>query len=180
MWRSIIGIVLFGVSSAACGDPVVEAPEAPTLPFQLGAPIADPAIAGIVISDGHADTLSSERFSANIIRLNSMFPDVMSDPVQEASIRREIVKQFVVERLLLAEARRSGVGADSTSIARRFREYRDSFASEEEFDTELGRLRQTKADLIDQFRVELTRSAVSDFVEQSRSQRGSILNTSCL
>ncbi|MFV1981621.1 MAG: peptidylprolyl isomerase [Rhodothermia bacterium] len=166
MWRSIIGIVLFGMSVTACGDPVVEAPEAPALPFRLGAPIADPGIAGIVISDGHADTLSSDRFSANIIRLNSMFPDVMSDPVQEASIRREIVKQFVVERLLMAEARRSGVGVDSANVARRFGEYRDSFASEEEFDTELGRLSQTKADLIDQFRIELTRSAVSDFVEQ--------------
>ncbi len=166
MWRNIIGILLFGMSASACGDPVVEAPAVSTLPFQIGAPITDPEIAGVVISEGHADTLASDRFSANLIRLNSMFPDVMSDPIQEASIRREIVKQFVVEKLLMAEAQRSGIGVDSSHIAGRLAEYRDSFASKEEFDAESERLGQTKADLIDQFRVELTRSAVSDFVEQ--------------
>lgn len=166
MLRNAIGIIFFAMSVTACGDFVDDTPQASTPRFQVGPPITDPAVASVVFFEGHADTLASDDFSRNLIRLHSMFPDVMSDPVQESSIRREIVKQFVVERLLVGEAQRSDIEIDSSDIARRLEEFRASFASDEDFTDEMEKLGQTDSDLVDQFRIELTRNAITEFVKK--------------
>ena len=50
--------------------------------------------------------------------------------------------------------------------ARRLEEFRASFASEDDFNTEMENLGQTNRDLVDQFRIELTRNAISEFVKE--------------
>lgn len=167
MWSRLLCGLLVGLLAASCADPTVDEPVEAVLPFDVGEPLTDPAVVASVVHQAGADTLTSEQFNRNLIRLNSMFPDVMSDPSQEAQIRREIVKQFVVERLLMAEAQRHGMDIDSSDVTHRLNEYRASFASEKDFEAELARFNQDETDLRDQFRVELIRNAISELVEDS-------------
>lgn len=153
------------LSLLACKEPVEVAVVEPALPFEMGAVLDDPGLAATVSSAVGADTLTSERFNRNLIRLKSMFPDVMADSVQEAQIRREIVKQFVVERLIIREAERLGIAANSDDIQARIDEYRRSFPNDEAFAAELERFEQDESDLVDQFELEITRRGIAELVE---------------
>ena len=163
--RNVVSATLVGIAVGACGDLSGDNPESSRTHYQFGPPLSDPAIATLVISGDRVDTLTADRFNANLDRLNSMFPDVMADRAQEASIRREIVKQFVVERLIIAEAQRVGLEVSAEDIDMRLAAYRSSFASEDEFIAESERYDRSESDLVEQFHVELTRSALSDMVE---------------
>jgi parvulin-like peptidyl-prolyl isomerase len=70
----------------------------------------------------------------------------------------------------MAEAKKNGVAADSADVAKRLDEYRSSFPSDEAFNEELNRFQQDVGDLEDQFRVELTREAISRLVEQNTGE----------
>jgi parvulin-like peptidyl-prolyl isomerase len=170
MLRNVAWAALVGIAVAACSDLSEDGPGSASRLYQFGPTISDPAIATLVISGERTDTLGSDQFNANLHRLNSMFPDVMADPDQEASIRREIVKQFVVEQLVMAEAERVGVEVSAQDIDVRLAAYRNSFSSDEEFRTESERFGRSETDLVEQFHVELTRTAVSDMVEARTPQ----------
>jgi parvulin-like peptidyl-prolyl isomerase len=166
MSRLPFAVLLFAFAVAGCKLAGQDQGSQSGLPFDLGSPVSNPSIAAVVESSGTADTLGAERFKRNLDRLNSMFPDVMSDPEQEASIRREIVKQFVVEELLIAESDRRGVGVYPATVEARLAEYRNSFDSDEDYRSELDRFGQTEDELRDQFRIELVRASISNVIEQ--------------
>ena len=150
---------------AGCSQPQEPIDVDPAAPFQIGPPLSNPSIVAVIQSEMGSDTLFADAFNQNIVRLHSMFPDVMSDSEQESSIRREIVKQFVLEKLILQEADADGLTVDSSEVEARLGAFRASFPDEAAYRAELERFSQSEDDLADQFRIELTRDAISRMVE---------------
>ena len=170
--RPLILSISAGLLFAACTQEPVEAPlvEAQGPAFAVGEPLVDARLAVVLTAESTADTLRASEFTRNIERLNSMFPDVMRDPEQETQIRREIVKQFVVERLILAEAASLGQPVTEEAIAERLDTYKSMFADDGAYQAELERFQQSESDLRDQFRIELAREAMSNQIEEATPQ----------
>lgn len=150
------------LTQLGCGAPTPEdeVQQSGSFAFSVGAPIDDAAITAIVETDSAQDTLASAQFNHNLLRLKSMFPDVMGDPEQEASIRREIVKQFAIDRIILAAARAEGISIEPNDIQARLDKFRASFESDEAYENELETYQQSEVELREQYEIGLTRDAL--------------------
>jgi peptidyl-prolyl cis-trans isomerase C len=142
----------------ACGGRASEDEELPpVVKFQIGESVLDDDVALVVDHAAGSDTLTAEAMQANLDRLNNLFPDIMSDPEQATAIRREIVRQFVLERALLAEAQTRGITADQSLVAQRIEGYRSQFPSEEAFEADLAERSVSRSEMQDQIASEVVR-----------------------
>lgn len=129
--------------------------------------IADSSIVATVSHEAGIDTFSTQEFRANLERLQMLFPEVMEDDERSSPIRREMVRQYVLEKLILAEARRRGVAADSTTVQTELGRFRSRFDSDESYQAELAEMHQTEDDLRSQFATSVSRDALIRSIQES-------------
>jgi len=160
-----ITLVLASVLGACRQDEPVETPTPLAVPFQ--GTISDSLVAATVEFGGKVDTLSAGSFRENLNRLQALFPEVMQDEARSLPIRQEMVRQYVLEQLLMQEAQRRGLKADSAMAAAEIERYRSRFDTEEDFLRELEEIHQTESDLRSQFMSTISRDALIQSIEDS-------------
>ena len=160
-----VTLVLASVLGACRRDEPVETPTPLAVPFQ--STISDSLVAATVEFGGKVDTLYASAFRDNLNRLQALFPEVMQDEARSLPIRQEMVRQYVLEQLLMQEAQRRGLKADSAMVAAEMERYRSRFDTEDDFLRELEEIHQTESDLRSQFMSTISRDALVQSIEDS-------------
>ncbi len=115
--RALTALVVFGVVLAGCGggtdaaETVAEEEDR----YQMGAPIDDSTYALIIESEYNGDTLTMADFQAYILNLMQQAGAIM-DEAQRRRVRQGVAEEFIRRHLLLGEAERLGLEADSARI----------------------------------------------------------------
>ena len=112
----LMALVVFGVVLAGCGG---GADAAKTVAeedrYQVGEPIDDSTYALIIESEYNGDTLTTENFQASILNFIQQAGAIM-DEAQRRRVRQGVAEEFIRRHLLLGEAERLGIEADSARI----------------------------------------------------------------
>jgi parvulin-like peptidyl-prolyl isomerase len=94
---------------------------------------------------------------------NETLPEGFEDNIAQA--RKSIINQMIEERLILSEARKSGIEADEARINARIEQVKEKFPSEKAFENSLQSQRFTLKDLRRRFsEQEIMKEAVDYFV----------------
>lgn len=154
-----------GILGACQKEEHVESLSPLAVPFDYS--IHDSLVAATVEYGGRVDTFSAGEFHRNIERLNMLFPEVMEESTRSQPIRLEMMRQYVLERLLLREASKRGLMPDSEAVDAELRRFKSRFESPEAYAAELDDIRQTEEDLRTQFRATIAREALIQAIEDS-------------
>ncbi|MGA7306111.1 MAG: peptidylprolyl isomerase [Rhodothermales bacterium] len=158
-------IAIVGLFSACQRDDHVESLAPLEVPFDSS--IHDSLIVATVEYHGVVDTFSTGEFNKNMGRLNTLFPEVMQDEARSLPIREEMMRQYVLERLLLREAARRELMPDSSAIEAELDRFKSKFESTDAYRQELEDIHQTESDLREQFRATIAREALVRSIEDS-------------
>ena len=163
IWPAVFLLML----TSACSKPNdrIDIPKPLEVPFSSD--LNDSLVAATVSYGGRVDTFLARDFNENLDRLKMLFPEVMGDDVRSQPIRQEIIRQYVLEKLLINEAQQRGLGADSAAVAHALSKYKQRFESEDAFLAELEDIHQSEADLKAQFRATLAREALLKALQDS-------------
>ncbi len=113
----LMALVVFGVVLAGCGggtDAAKTVAEEEDR-YQMGEPIDDSTYALIIESEYNGDTLTTANFQASILNFIQQAGAIM-DEAQRRRVRQGIAEEFIRRHLLLGEAERLGIEADSARI----------------------------------------------------------------
>ena len=115
--QMLMALVVFGVVLAGCGggtDAAKTVAEEEDR-YQVGEPIDDSTYALIIESEHNSDTLTTANFQTTILNYMRQAGAIM-DEAQRRRVRQGVAEDFIQRHLLLGEAERLGLEADSASI----------------------------------------------------------------
>lgn len=116
--QALIALVVFSIVLAGCGGGTGAAEEtvADEEPrYQMGEPLDDSTYAVVIASDYGGDTLTTAAFQGYLFNLSRQAGAIM-DEAQRRLLRQRIAEDFVGQHLLLGEAERLGLVADSARV----------------------------------------------------------------
>jgi peptidyl-prolyl cis-trans isomerase C len=133
-----VAVLLTVVLVAGCGSDATSKDSDENGPYTIGEPIADSSIAAIVSSEYGADTLSTALFRATYERVVQQNPALRVDNQQQQRLRRDIVTDFVMRHLVMGEADRREIAADSAMVTQQLAQIQSRFPTESAFDSALA------------------------------------------
>mgnify|MGYP001481509147 CR=1 FL=1 len=133
----VAGGLLLTVGCGNSNPPSSDTDEDP-IAFQVGEPLEDTSYAVVVSSEYGSDTLSAVDYRRQVQLLLQRIPPSQLNDEQRANLHRNLVEQFATRHVLLGEARRMGIEADTAQVNMQMRQMRSQFESEEAFQQALA------------------------------------------
>ena len=143
---------------AACGGGDETSAQTGEGQYVVGEPLSDPAIAVVVRSDFGTDTLGTSAFEEITLRMATQY-GLLGEADAMQRLRRDIVREFVLRRMIFGEARQLGIAAAAEDVERQMQQIKMQFPDEETFQQALA------GDNLDE--EELRRRIADDLTEQA-------------
>ncbi|MFQ5568480.1 MAG: peptidylprolyl isomerase [Rhodothermales bacterium] len=138
MGRLLVAFVVGAIMLVGCsrtnetGDPVADDR------YRMGEPIEDSTYALIIESQYGGDTLTTERFLAQIQNFMRQVPGAFLAEEQRIQLHRGIAEEFIRRHFVGKEAQRLGLEADSADVESQLNGIRSQFPSAEAFEGALA------------------------------------------
>lgn len=153
------GLVLIGCNKDAEG--AMEGEEAEQAQYTMGAPLTDSTLAVVVSSEFGKDTLTAQEYAERFNMIVQQYPTIQQDASQTTELQRTIVENFILEHLIVGEADRLNLQADTAQVSQQLGRIRSQFPTQEAYQQALSSEGITEDSL---------RHNISEFIRQQMLQ----------
>ncbi len=152
------GLVLIGCNKDAEG---AKGEQAEQVQYTMGAPLTDSTLAVVVSSEFGQDTLTAREYNERFEMIVQQYPTIRQDASQVEELQRTIVENFILEHLIVGEADRLNLQADTAQVNQQLSRIRSQFPSQEAYQQALATEGITEDSL---------RYNISEFIRQQMLQ----------